>query len=155
MSVNDILVAEFQAQAARLQYERAQAQHTEFTWVQRSRGAGCAQIHVPFDVLFTVEPTFNCGSSLQSIDRPGFFPIASALVLAWTRDQASGLYTAATVLLNIDVRAGLGVALNRAPAPGGSGTAIPVVAHHLTFSGPAMGKTAGTGPNPRSSGAGV
>ncbi len=148
----DYQLARYQQSAKAYQAARASAQQTQFTWVQRSTGTGWSPIVVVFDVIFTDEPVFGAGATLQSIDRPQYYPVPSALVTAWSRDANTGGYVGATVLLSVDLRFAAGLVLNRTGTGGGSDAAVPVVAHHLTFSGPAVSKTPNTATAARSTG---
>ncbi len=129
---------------------------TQFTWHQRTIGAGFKLVTVDFDVWFTHEPVFMYGSALLAVSGPDYLPINNGCLVYWKRDVNSGCYVGAAVALTVDLRYVPGFHVKeRTTGSGSSAAAIPQVGHHLTFSGPAMPNISsdGTGTaNPKSTG---
>jgi hypothetical protein len=136
---SDIQVAQANYLAGLEQYRRGLPALTHYTFNQRTRGAGYHTIVVPFDVTFADEPVFSYGSALVSISGPGLLPVASAIVLRWVRSSRHA-YLGAQVTLSVDLSyrpsyTTDGKQLDVHSVGSDAITAIPVVAHHLTFTG--------------------
>ncbi len=127
-----------QQQALGLQQENG-LQATTYTWVQSTRGAGFRIMKVAFDCAFTREPVFNYGAAMVSISTKDYMPLGYGLVQQWLRGGRNNAdYVGANVALFVELRYMPGYFLKGfETAPGGSGSPVPTVAHHLTFIGPA------------------
>jgi hypothetical protein len=147
----DITLANYNKIQAMAQYAGASAAQTAFCWVQKTIGVGFRVMAVKFDLFFTAEPIFAPGAALISLTGADYMPYTQALVLYWTRDPGSGAYTGAAVALAVELRSTPGFVLKNHTTSSADAT-VPTVAHHLTFTGPAIAPPAAAAGGPKGTG---
>ncbi len=133
----DIHARAAQAHADRVRERNNSAKLTQFTYVQNTNGVGFRQLGFLFDVMFTYEPVFSYGCQLVSIATAGHLPTGSAMVTHWVQDK-DGRFSGVVLVAQVTTVEAAKFKYSSRTPDGALADAKVVVAHNLTFSGPAL-----------------
>jgi hypothetical protein len=135
----DIHTNQAQTHAETKQQQKNAAKLTTFTFVQNTTGIGYRHIGFLFDVTFSKEPVFSYGCQLVAITGEGELPAGAAIVTHWVQDK-SGRYNGVLLVAQVTTILAGGFKYSSKSA-GSPSLPKPVVAHNLTFTGPALPRT--------------
>jgi hypothetical protein len=133
----DIHANEAQQRAERTRQVRNAAKLTAFTFVQNTNGVGYRQMGFLFDVTFSTEPVFSYGAQLVSIATAGHLPAGSAIVTHWVQDKG-GRFNGVVLVAQVTIASAGEFKYSSKTPVGPVADARVVVAHNLTFTGPAL-----------------
>lgn len=122
--------------ATHAEHKRAKqvaAKLTSFTYVQSTHGVGYRQMGFLFDVTFSTEPVFSYGCQLVAITTAATLPAGNAIITRWVQDS-SGRFNGVVLVVQVTTNPAAKFKYSSKPLANGP----LVVAHNLTFTGPAL-----------------
>ncbi len=133
----DIHTADANERSERARAKSIAAKLTAFTYVQKTSGVGYRQMGILFDVTFSKEPVFTYGATLVSIATAGHLPVGNAIVTHWVQD-AAGRFNGVVAVVHVTAVDAPTFRYSSKTPDGTVENSKIVVAHNLTFTGPAL-----------------